>query len=165
MIEIWKPIENFLDYSVSSFGNIRADRTDRILALNQNQYGLVYVGMVRDGKQFHRSVPLLVANAFIPRKLEAFDTPINKDGDRWNNHVENLVWRPRWFAVKYNQQFRYPYIFHIPFEVQDIHSGEVCKNSMDCAKRYGLLESDVVLSIANQTVVWPTYQRFRVISD
>ena len=101
MAERWTPIEHFLDYEVSDQGRIRSRLTDRILSLNPNQFGVIQVGMMRDSEQRHRSVPLLVAKAFLPEPGGAFDTPINLDGDRTNNAVENLLWRPRWFAIKY----------------------------------------------------------------
>ena len=163
MQEKWSEIRNFENYSISTYGNVKAEKSGRILAVNQNQYGVVYVGLVRDGKQFHRSVSLLVANAFVRRQFEPYDTPINLDGDRWNNRVDNLVWRPRWFAIRYNQQFRYPAINPIMDPIKDIKTGEISLNSFDCARRYGLLESDLVLSIENRTYVWPTYQEFAVI--
>jgi hypothetical protein len=162
MPENWKPIDHFPGYSVSDHGRIRTDRSDRILSLSENQYGLVQVGLMRDGVQRHRSVPLLVAKAFIPEPVGPFDTPINLDGDRHNNHIDNLAWRPRWFAIKYNQQFRYPYPYPITSRLEDMKTGEISENSTECAKRYGLLEQDLVLSVLNRTYVWPTYQEFRV---
>ena len=137
MDEHWETIEHFPEYSVSDHGRIRTDKTGRILALNENQFGLLQVGLMRDGEQKHRSVPLLVAKAFIPQSPGPFDTPINLDGDRHNNHVSNLAWRPRWFAIKYNQQFRYPYENPILAPVVELKTGEVSENSTECAKRYG----------------------------
>lgn len=163
MPEHWKTIEDFPKYSVSDHGRIRFDRSDRILQCNLNQYGLLQVGLMHDGTQRHRSVPLLVAKAFLPPVPGPFDTPINLDGDRLNNHVSNLVWRPRWFAVKYNQQFRHPYENSIDDSIMDEKTHEISINSFDCATKYGLLEEDVVLSIMSRTYVWPTYQRFIII--
>ena len=165
MEEDWKQIRHFQGYSVSTLGRIRSDKSGRILALSQNQYGVVQVGLVRDGVQHHRSVPLLVARAFVPNKYEAYDTPINLDGNRLNNSVENLVWRPRAFAIRYNQQFKYPYLHHIWNPIQDLKTGVISENSIECAKQYGLLESDLVMSILNRTYVWPTYQIFGVVED
>jgi hypothetical protein len=162
-MENWKTIELFPDYSVSDQGRIRTDKTGRILALSVNQWGLVQVGLMRDGQQHHRSVPLLVAKAFLPQNPGPFDTPINLDGDRHNNRVENLAWRPRWFAIKYNRQFRYPYEYPIYAPIIDMKTREVSDNSLECAKRYGLLEQDLVLSILNRTYVWPTYQEFGIL--
>jgi len=129
MSENWKTIRFFPDYSVSDHGRIRADRSGRLLSLNLNQYGLLQVGLMKGGRQYHRSVPLLVARAFLPEVRGPFDTPINLDGDRQNNHIDNLVWRPRWFAVKYNQQFRYPYENHISLPIVDLKTGEISDNS------------------------------------
>lgn len=165
MIEHWQRIEHFQEYSVSDHGRIRSDKTDRLLSLNLNQYGVLQVGLMRGGTQHHRSVPLLVAKAFVPEVGGPFDTPINMDGDRHNNHVDNLVWRPRWFAIRYNQQFRYPYENPILYPIVEFKTGEVSENSLECAKRYGLLEKDVVLSILNRTYVWPTYQEFGVVEE
>jgi NUMOD4 motif len=165
MEEIWKEIEFFPEYSVSTYGRVRTDRTGRILRMGLNQYGLLQVGLMRDGIQRHRSVPLLVAKAFISPPSGPFDTPINLDGNRLNNHVDNLAWRPRWFAVKYNQQFRHPYPHPYRLPLEDLRTGEISENSTECAKRYGLLEEDLVLAILNRTYVWPTYQEFRVVED
>lgn len=152
-------------YSVSDHGQIRNDHRERILAQSENQFGVWCVGLMRDGKQHHRSVPKLVAQAFIPHPRGPFDTPINLDGDRSNNHVDNLVWRPRWFAVLYNRQFRTPYENPINFPiVERTEEGEIFyENSLHCAMCNGLLEKEVVLSILNGTVTWPTHQRFGVI--
>lgn len=162
-MEEWKPIRHFPAYSISTYGRIRNDHTGHILALHENQSGLVTVGLFAEGKQSQRSVPLLVASAFIPHPRGPFDTPINVDGNRWNNHVDNLMWRPRWFAVKYHMQFRHPYSNRIDAAIEDVATGEISPDSLSCAIRYGLLEKDVVLSILNRTVTWPTYQEFRVL--
>ena len=170
MEELWEPIELFPGYEVSSWGRVRSNKWDesgKILSQSPNQFGVMQVGMMRDGVQYHRSVPLLVAKAFLPqvhpdRGKFAFDTPINLDGNRRNNQVDNLVWRPRWFAVKYNRQFRHPYYRPIYQPIIELETGEVSRNSFECAKQYGLLEEDLVLSILNRTYVWPTYQVFGV---
>lgn len=163
MKERWKRIKGFPNYSVSNTGLIRSEKTGRLLVLSENQFGVLYVGLMHNGVQRHRSVPLLVAKEFLPTRRAAFDTPINLDGDRHNNNVNNLEWRPRWFAVKYNQQFKEPYSYSIHEPIQDIRTGETSENSFECAKRYGLLEEDVVLSILNRTVTWPTYQEFQIV--
>ena len=161
-MEVWKEIEEFPDYSVSSQGRIRTNKSGRILQLTLNQYGLLQVGMMKDGVQRHRSVPLLVAQAFIRQPPGPFDTPINLNGDRLNNSVSNLAWRPRWFAIRYNQQFRNPYPNPILRPVVDLKTGEISKNSFECCKTYGLLERDLVPSILGHTYVWPTYQQFAI---
>lgn len=164
-MERWKKVKEFPAYSVSNTGLVRSDKSGRILAQSENQYGLVCIGMVHDGIQYHRSVPLLVAKAFVQRNDGPFDTPINLDGDRHNNNHWNLKWRPRWFAIQYNRQFKYRYENPINELIEDLETGEVDNNSFECAIHYGLLEKDVVLSILNRTYAWPTYQQFGIYQE
>jgi NUMOD4 motif len=163
MPEQWKIIPGFPDYSVSDLGRVRADKSGRILRVNQNQYGLVQVGLMHEGVQRHRSVPLLVAKAFLPELPGPFSTPINLDGDRHNNQVSNLMWRPRWFAVKYNQQFRHRYEYPIDDMIINLETNEISENSFECCKRYGLLEEHLVQSINLRTYCWPTFYQFGIV--
>jgi hypothetical protein len=164
-MEHWKTIAEFPRYSVSNHGRVRRNASDRVLAPSENQYGVLQVGLMRDRTQFKRSVPLLVVTAFLPQPSGLFDTPINLNGDRTDNRLGNLAWRPRWFAVKYNKQFLEPWHSPIQRPLQDTKTGSVTANSWACFQRYGLLEKDLVLSILNRTYVWPTYQEFRVIEE
>jgi NUMOD4 motif len=161
--EMWVQIEGFPDYSVSTSGEVRHDSNLRLLRPQINQLGIPYVGMMRDNEQKQRSLARLVANAYLPRFLEAFDTPINLDGDRMNCAVENLMWRPRWFAIRYNRQFKEPYYRRIEAPLRAIEDSEVHSSSIEAAIRYGLLERDICLSIEHRTYVWPTYQIFELV--
>lgn len=159
----WVPVQGFPGYSVHPDGVVRRDANGRILRIKVNQYGLAYVGMAHKLRQCQRSLALLVANAFIPRPpKKPFDTPITLDGNRTNCAVTNLMWRPYWFARMYHRQFRYPFDMPIEAPIRDLEGDEVFPDSLEVAKRYGLLERDVVLSILNKTYAWPTYQLFEV---
>lgn len=164
-MEQWVQIPEFPNYSIGDQGHVRNDETGYFLAKQVNQRGLVNVGLNRNGIQYKRSVPLLVAQAFVPLAdtySEEFDTPINVDGDRLNNAAWNLMWRPYWFAVKYVQQFkRPPRGFRTPIE--EVTTGEKFDTSWDAAVKYGLLDFDIFLATMNRTFVWPTFQRFRTI--
>lgn len=164
MVE-WRPIEGFDGYSVSRNGDIRNDFNGYLLKryILQNR-DFPVVGLMRRGKQYKRSVALIVANAFLePHKLDTFDTPICLDGDRMNCHVNNLTWRPRWFAVMYNRQFIEPYSYHIDRYVREKESGVTFLDSFEAAKWFGVLEKDLVLSIAERTYTWPVYLFFEVV--
>lgn len=163
-MEEWEPILGFPGYSISNLGRVRRDVSGRILHVKVNQYGIPYVGLMRDSEQWQRSLALLVAKAFLPNPTDFFDTPINLDGDRFNCEVDNLMWRPRWFAVRYNQQFTQD----APQRAQNtpiraIETGEAFGSPMAAAQRYGLLEHDVLHSIRHHTVTWPNYIRFEVV--
>lgn len=130
------------------------------MALSANQYGIVYVGLM-DGKlQYKRSVAVLVAEAFLPEAADAFDTPIHLDGDKANCRVDNLLWRPYWFARKYHRQF-YERI-SVNRGIEDVATGEWFHNSLEAAARYGLLDRDIGYALGKGLPVWPTQQRFQL---
>lgn len=155
----WQTIRSFMDYSVSNSGYVRNDDTGRIMSLLVNQSGVVHVGLTRNGVLHKRTVSLLVADAFLNSKPEEeFVTPINLDGNRFNNRVDNLIWRPRWFAVKYFQQFRK--FAEKTDPIKESGTREVFNTPWDAVTKYGLLYDDVILSMKYGRRVWPTGQRF-----
>lgn len=158
----WVPVQGFPGYSVNPLGQVKKDSTGRTLQIRLNQYGVPYVGMMRDWRQCIRSLPRLVATAFLPPPNDIFDTPINLDGDRTNCSVENLMWRPRWYAVHYANQFKEPYANPIHAPIRALETQEVFDDSLAAACRYGLLEYEVVMSVLNSTPTWPTYQVFEL---
>lgn len=163
MQEEWREILEFPGYSVSNTGFVHNDETDRMMTRHVNQRGIVNVSFNKKKVQYKRSVSVLVATAFVTaaRSLE-FDTPINLDGDRFNNRADNLLWRPRWYATQYFRQFREePQGIARPIE--EVKTGEVFETSWIAALTYGLLDLEIVKAIANRTYAWPTYQRFRIL--
>jgi hypothetical protein len=154
----------FSDYSVNNFGEFRNDRSGRILRPSRNQSGTCKIGMMPDNsnKQQTLSVPNITAGAFLPEPPnERFDTPINVDGNRTNNQIDNLMWRPRWFAVKYHQQFHNDIRgFIVP--IIELYSGEKFKTSWEAAIKYGLIDRDILIATSNKTHVFPTGQKFEV---
>lgn len=162
-MEHWRGIPSFPAYSISVESDIRKDSTDRLMAKHINNRGIVIVCLSQNGIQYTRSVDLLMVTTFLPKpKFKTFNTPIHLDGDRENNHLDNLTLRPRWFAVKYHQQFsdKYRRGFRIPIE--EINTGKVFKSSWEVATTFGLLENDIVMAIANRGFVFPTQQQFRI---
>lgn len=160
--EEWVGIEGFPGYSVNPLGHVRKDSTGRVLHIRLNQYGVPYVGLMREGRRHQcvRSLPRLVATAFVPQPNDVFDTPINLNGDRTDCRVENLMWRPRWYAIYYANQFKERYDNPINAPIVDAETDDEYPNSLAVACVNGLLERDVVLSILNHTLTWPTYQQF-----
>ena len=90
--EIWLSIDGFPDYEVSQFGNVRNIYTGRFIKINYNSASYRRVLLTRDdGKQQHKFIHRLVAEAFIPnpRGLKIVD---HIDGNIFNNNVNNLRW-------------------------------------------------------------------------
>jgi len=156
----WVPIQGFPGYSINRDGQVQHDKNQRLLRPRYNQYGTPYVGLMREWQQCSRSLPKLVALAFLGPPTDIFNTPIQLDGDPGNCHVDNLMWRPRWYAVHYKRQFEERYDYPIDEPVHAIEEREIFPDSFAAARRYGLLEKEVVLSIKNNTPAWPTYQQF-----
>lgn len=159
--EEWLEIEEFPGYYISNYGKVRSDISDRTLKWSPIQYGIPTVGLMKDGRQHRRSVPLLVARTFIPQPAEHYDTPIHLDGDRSNPRVDNLMWRPRWFAVCFHKErIKDPYP-RWNRDIQIIDTGEVFENPRQIAEKYGVLETDVHKSIMNGTSVFPQGYKFQ----
>ena len=89
LIECWRKLEDFENYSVSSFGRVRNDITKRILKPGISSSGYYGVKLYQNNKKKTFLVHRLVAIYFIAN-------PMNKkcvdhiDHDRKNNRIFNL---------------------------------------------------------------------------
>ncbi len=168
IMDEWSIIPGFNGrYLISCRGEVYSKARDRVKKASVNSRGIHYVLMQQYRKPVQRSITLLVAQAFVPQILPTFDTPINLDGDRSNNHYWNIAWRPRWFAVKYVKQFVPPSnqikpIPRINSPLVETTTGEKFPHSMYAVRKYGILDRDIYNSVMDSVSVWPTYQRFRI---
>lgn len=164
-MEEWQEIDEFPGYAVSNRGRVMNMKTDLIKIQSVNQQGIPHVIMNKEGKPFRREVIRLVAHTFLkPHDQSHFDTPINLDGERLNNDIDNLVWRPRWFAVRYHQQFKRPIPFGSTGKFQ-IESGEEFDSVRDLAKTHGLLEKEIIMAAHNAVPVFPHWFHVYIIED
>jgi len=156
MQEEWLEIEDFPGYYVSNYGYVRSEHSDRMLTLSPVQYGMPTVGLMRDQLQYRRAVSGLVARAFLDEpEREDFNTPIHLDGDRKNCRVDNLMWRPRWFAVNYHKERITPPFPQWSRDIRLAQTGEIFDNPSQAAQKYGLLERDIHRSLVNGSPVAP----------
>lgn len=170
MKEEWKDIEDFPGYGISNWGRVSNDSAGgRLLTQVPNQQGILQVGLVKrepgsvgPGKQFKRSVALLVAKAFLPDPPEHWSspTPIHRDGDKTHNHLDNLDWRPRWFAISYHQQFDTELFHKAEGELEVVQTGEQFDSPREAAVKYGILVKDLVIDVTNQNGVFPVGLKF-----
>lgn len=93
--EQWKPIPNFeAYYSISNYGRImRTGKVagavvGRILAQRRGHPYFI-ARLCKEGKFFYFTVHSLVALAFIGERPDGYQIN-HKDGDKFNNHVDNL---------------------------------------------------------------------------
>lgn len=167
MDELWAEIPSFEQYDVSNYGAVRNHR-GRCLATGRNQSGILYVNLFRHGRQYNRAISPLVAGAFLETPPHhSWDTPIHRNGNRVDVHAENLMWRPRWFAIEYHQQI-VRYADPVAY-IRDVETGEEGTLRVICM-RHGLIPRKVFTQATNYSVlgdrtmtVWPTGQMFELI--
>lgn len=165
--ERWEPIEDFPSYEVSNLGRVRHTRSGNIKGISLNQQGISNVHLAEPTKYRRRSVALLVAKAFLPEPSPHYSspTPIHRDGDKQNCRADNLMWRPRWFAVNYHQMFdmipRHPEWLATPASC--ITTGDDFESVMDCCVTYGVLAWDVMDAMRNHDLVWPDGLEFELV--
>lgn len=91
-MEIWKTIEDYPDYQVSSLGRVKSlkGKKERILKPG-DVGGYLNVILSNNGKKKNFRVHRLVAEAFL---LNPLGLPVinHKDEDKTNNTVDNLEW-------------------------------------------------------------------------
>lgn len=158
-MEQWKPLEGYPGYSASTYGRIRNDDRDSILAVVRVAGRRCYVGLMQNNVQVKRSLSKLIAETFVENeRAEYFDTPIHLDGDLTNCAARNLRWRPKWFADRHTYQFTLDLIDVGP--VKNINTGVIYDGVWSIVFEHGVLFNDVVASIVNKTWVFPLMQCF-----
>jgi hypothetical protein len=159
----WVTIPDFPEYLISNYGEVVSRKSGRPISQSTTQKGIVKVGMVRDGKQYQRSVKVLVANAFVPGRDEVLDTPILLDGDPWNNRADNICWRPHWFAWRYAHQFSNVTDNDRIGPLRDVETRFRYLDVYEAAIVNGLLFVDIRKSIVTREPIFPTFQVFELI--
>lgn len=127
---------------------IKNRATGRPVGSRQNRQGFVMANlMTEDGRKVTRSVALLVADAYLnaPRN-ENYNSVIHLDGDKGNCEATNLMWRPRWYAVRYHRMFSEDVI---PVSVYIEETREEFGTLRDLCMKYGLEEKYTYLDMRN----------------
>ncbi len=89
MIETYKKIKGFENYSVSDLGNVRNDKTGRVLKESTDGRGYLKVDLRKNKTKHTKRIHKLVAQAFLanPEDKNCVD---HIDNNRQNNNVRNL---------------------------------------------------------------------------
>ena len=89
-METFRIIEGFENYSVSDHGNVKNNKTARIMK-QTIQHGYHSVALTTGANKFNRKVHILVLNAFL-NNLENKRCVDHIDNDKSNNNISNLRW-------------------------------------------------------------------------
>jgi hypothetical protein len=87
-MEEWKVISDYPNYSVSSFGNVRNDKTGKLLKIQPNHQNYCRVCLCKDGISKFISLHYLVFKHH--SNTEINDEIDHIDRNRLNNNISNL---------------------------------------------------------------------------
>ena len=92
-MEIWKNIEDFENkYMISNYGKVFSKSSNRVIKIYKSKNGYYSVSLsIKKGKQKRFLIHRLVAKHFI-NNLQNKPQVNHIDGDKSNNHTDNLEW-------------------------------------------------------------------------
>ena len=167
MDETWRDIPTALGYQASDLGKIRNARSKTVKIPGLNNQGFLKTTLFIENKHITRGVAGLVADAFFGIDYDPrYNSIIHRNTDRTDCSIENLLRRPRDFAIEYHGQFD-PFKLarfgpmHIKY--REVMSQEVFENITVPAMQFGILCRKIYLSACNRgggESVWPTGHRF-----
>jgi len=157
----YQEIPGFSSYGVTTDGQvINISKGGIILPHYINRAGHNFVSMKNDEGEFcTRHVAKMVLKAFKPEREDHWDTVIYLDGDKSNCRIENLEWRPRWFAVKYNREKAHP-LAGGDYPVKDDDTGYIYPSVREASASSGVLEEEILRKLGTPNRVFPTHQLF-----
>lgn len=131
--EIWKDIDGFPNYQVSSLGRVKNKTYGRLLKPFLVSKGYYSVALYRDNVSHFCYIHRLVGDAFLD-KCDGKTVINHKDGVRTNNIVDNL----EWCTQSENIQKAYDMgLSSRRTPVRIVETGDVYKSQAECAKAIG----------------------------
>lgn len=162
--EIWKNIEGFDgDYQISNMGRVRSTKRNKITILspahvstdrktndrvytNHNSYLNIPLRPNRKkGNAKHFMVHRLVAKYFLPEPNDGQIFVNHKDGNRWNNRVDNI----EWCTKEENERHKIYSLNHLsgscikPTPVLCVETGEKFTSQSSAARAKGVTQSSI----------------------
>lgn len=159
----WHELEEFPDYAVSSLGEIHNIKSGMPRRTSINQQGIVKISLYQGRELITRSVAVMVAEAFCEGQTEFFNTPIHLDGDRENCRADNLMWRPRWFAVQYHRQFQNEVFHKMDVHIEELGTGKEYYSVKEACMDLGLYYNDVYRSYLYEQQIRLTRHEFALV--
>lgn len=165
--ERWVTIEEFPMYEISDQGRIYNSRTQRYMETSQTNHGHTKISLMDpNGERRTRSVPLMVAAAFVEVPNHMCDHLVVLNGDLLDVAASNLAWRPRWFAWKYTRQLKIPQPIHYHnLHVLNINTNVEYSSIVDAGMTEGLLFDNIWASTYRESEVFPYGHVFKITEE
>tara|TARA_R110000850_G_scaffold177062_2_gene302973 strand:- start:245 stop:763 length:519 start_codon:yes stop_codon:yes gene_type:complete len=116
MTEIWKEIDGWSNYKVSTFGRVMSFakyRDGKLLSTKSPKDGYKMVSIRKNNKRKQFSVHRLVALTFLPNYYNLPEVD-HKDRNRQNNSIYNLRW------ITHKENMKNTSIYRYDIEEQDL---------------------------------------------
>lgn len=162
----FEPTQEFPNVLVNPLGQFFNEKTDKMLATSRTSNGHLKINLTSgDGRYGTRSVARIVADTFLgPPPNERFDTIIHLNGDLSDCRAANLMWRPRWYAIKFHKQFSFE-SFNTGYKnkesIVDIDTGKTYGSIYEVCTTEGLYYFDVQDCLFRNTLTPVTGHRLR----
>lgn len=153
MQERWKQVSFAPEYFVSTQG--RVEKNGHLITIGHVTDGSLSAVLRLESGSRPYLVRRLVAEAFCEKLTANCDSVIHLDGEKDNCNVENLAWRPRWFAWKYTRQFHEPVRSRWMYPVRIVQTGEEFGSLIEAGMRLGMLWADIYRSTIEHRVTYP----------
>lgn len=162
--EHWRTIMEFPKYEISDLGNIYNTVGGQMMRTSRTNFGNTKITLTDyDGSRHTRSVPLLVAQAFVKPPNYLSDYLMVLDGNLANVVADNLAWRPRGFAWEYTRQLKQLQPSHYGnLPVRNTSTGAEYDSIIDAGIAEGLLFKDIWRSTYSGERTYPFGHTFEI---